>query len=94
MQNGIEIARFLKSHQKIEKVIYPWNEEDEGYEKMKGQARGFTGMIAFYLKSEDFDAICEFPRNLRLFRFGTSLGGIDSLLDHFGGTMRIYYTKE
>jgi cystathionine beta-lyase/cystathionine gamma-synthase len=51
-------------------------------------------MISFYLKSEDFDSICAFPRNLKLFRFGTSLGGIDSLLDHFGGTMRIYYTKE
>jgi cystathionine beta-lyase/cystathionine gamma-synthase len=22
------------------------------------------------------------------------LGGVDSLIDHFGGTMRIYYTKE
>ena len=51
-------------------------------------------MISFYLKSENFDSICEFAKNLKLFRFGTSLGGVDSLLDHFGGTMRIYYTKE
>ena len=59
---------------------------------MKGG--GFTGMISFYLKSENFDSICDFPKNLKLFKFGTSLGGVDSLLDHFGGTMRIYYTKE
>ena len=51
-------------------------------------------MISFYLRSDDFDSICEFPKNLKLFKFGTSLGGVDSLLDHFGGTMRIYYTKE
>ena len=55
---------------------------------------GFTGMISFYIKTEDFDSLCDFNRNLKLFKFGTSLGGIDSLLDHFGGTMRIYYTKE
>lgn len=51
-------------------------------------------MISFYLKSENFDSICDFAKGLRLFKFGTSLGGVDSLLDHFGGTMRIYYSKE
>ena len=60
---------------------------------MTRQTTGFTGMISFYLKSEDFDEICDFAKNLKLFKFGTSLGGIDSLLDHFGGTMRIYYSK-
>ena len=60
---------------------------------MLKQASGFTGMISFYIKSDNFDSLCEFPRALKLFKFGTSLGGIDSLLDHFGGTMRIYYTR-
>ncbi len=98
MENGILVAMYLKAHQKIEKIIYPNLEECsvdiESYQVMQKQASGFTGMISFYLKSENFDSICDFAKNLRLFKFGTSLGGVDSLLDHFGGTMRIYYTKE
>ena len=51
-------------------------------------------MIAFYVRCEDFDKICDFAKGMKLFKFGTSLGGVDSLIDHFGGTMRIYYSKE
>ena len=62
---------------------------------MESQATGFSGMISFYLhKGASFDELCIFSKNLRLFKFGTSLGGCDSLLDHYGGTMRIFYTKE
>jgi cystathionine beta-lyase/cystathionine gamma-synthase len=48
-------------------------------------------MLSFYLKSDNFDCLCDFAKNLRLFKFGTSLGGVDSLIDHYGGTMRIFY---
>lgn len=62
---------------------------------MDGQTSGFTGMISFYMdKRAPFDEMCEFSKNLRLFKFGTSLGGCDSLLDHYGGTMRIFYSKD
>ena len=62
---------------------------------MLSQSTGFTGMLSFYLKEEDnFDKLCDFAKNLKLFKFGTSLGGVDSLLDHYGGTMRIFYNKE
>ncbi len=94
MQNGLQIAKFLESHPKIQKVVYPLLETHPGYSIMKKQTTGFTGMLSFYLNSEDFDQICEFPKNLKLFKFGTSLGGIESLVDHFGGTMKIYFSKE
>ena len=61
---------------------------------MTTQSHGFTGMLSFYLKEQDFDKLCDFSKNLKLFKFGTSLGGIDSLLDHYGGTMRIFYNKQ
>jgi cystathionine beta-lyase/cystathionine gamma-synthase len=62
---------------------------------MLSQSSGFTGMLSFYLKEEDnFDKLCEFAKNVKLFKFGTSLGGVDSLLDHYGGTMRIFYSKQ
>ena len=65
------------------------------HELMLSQSKGFTGMLSFYLKEEDnFDKLCDFAKNLKLFKFGTSLGGVDSLLDHYGGTMRIFYNKE
>lgn len=82
---------YLKQHPKIDRVIFPLLDSEELMGKL---STGFTGMISFYLKSDNFDSICELNKNLRLFKFGTSLGGVDSLLDHFGGTMRIYYSKE
>ena len=78
----------MSKHPKIEKVLYPPLFDP------KSKLTGFTGMISFYIKTESFDSLCEFNKNLKLFKFGTSLGGIDSLLDHFGWTMRIYYSKE
>jgi cystathionine beta-lyase/cystathionine gamma-synthase len=86
--NGLKVVEFLRNHPKIERVLFPL------IPSTLTHMSGFTGMISFYLKSENFDSICDFARNLKLFKFGTSLGGVDSLLDHFGGTMRIYYTKE
>ena len=36
----------------------------------------------------------EFTRRLKLFKFATSLGGIESLIDHFVSTMRYYYPNK
>jgi cystathionine beta-lyase/cystathionine gamma-synthase len=60
------MAMYLKNHPKVEKVIYPLLEEDAGFEIMKKQSSGFSAMIAFYLKSEDFDEICDFAKDLKL----------------------------
>ena len=35
-----------------------------------------------------------FIKSLRIFKFGTSLGGVESLIDHFASTMRYFYSKE
>jgi cystathionine beta-lyase/cystathionine gamma-synthase len=51
-------------------------------------------MLSFYVKSDDFDELCEIARRTKLFKFGTSLGGLESLIDHYGGMMRLFYSKE
>ena len=51
-------------------------------------------MISFYLACDDFDKLSVFAKDCKLFKFGTSLGGLESLLDHYGGTMRIFYNKQ
>jgi cystathionine beta-lyase/cystathionine gamma-synthase len=91
----LKVANFLNSHPKVKKVLYPLLLHHPNHELMVSQSTGFTGMLSFYLKEEDnFDKLCDFAQNLKLFKFGTSLGGVDSLLDHYGGTMRIFYNKE
>lgn len=92
--SGLRVAAYLQQHPKVEKVLYPLLTTHPGYEIHKSQSTGFTGMLSFYLRSESYDNLCEFAKDLRLFKFGTSLGGVDSLIDHYGGTMRIFYTDK
>ena len=94
MEIGLIIAKYLNQHPKIEKVNHPLLFNESSIDLMKKQATGCTGMLSFYVRSNNFDKLCEFAKNVKLFKFGTSLGGVDSLLDHYGGTMRIFYSKE
>ncbi|TNV77069.1 hypothetical protein FGO68_gene17590 [Halteria grandinella] len=88
-QTSLQIATYLSSHPKISKVLSVSHSPLHA-----SQSTGFTGMLSFYLNTDDFDKLSVLARDCRLFKFGTSLGGVDSLLDHYGGTMRIFYSKQ
>ncbi|CDW85424.1 cystathionine gamma-lyase [Stylonychia lemnae] len=88
-QNALKLANYLEQHPKVEKVLHPLLVSHPNYSVMKGQTTGYMGTFSFYLK-----CLCEFVKNQKRFEFGTSLGGVKSSIDHFGGTMRYYYTIE
>jgi cystathionine beta-lyase/cystathionine gamma-synthase len=54
-QNGEQIADFLKSHPKVQKLYWCGLKEHPGYEIAKKQMRGFGGMMSFELKDQSVE---------------------------------------
>lgn len=80
-QNAIEIARYLESHPKIDKVIYPGLESHPQHALAKKQMSGFGGMITFFLKGGLTESR-QFLERVKLFTLAESLGGVESLIEH------------
>lgn len=77
--NALEVASFLQSHPKVEKVLYPGLASFPQYELAKRQMRhGFGGVVAVYLKAS-YEEMKVFSKNLDLFHLAESLGGVESL---------------
>jgi cystathionine beta-lyase/cystathionine gamma-synthase len=79
-ENAMQVARFLESHEKIESVSYPGLESFGQYELAKKQMTGFSGLMAFKLKTSDLQKIKRFFNSLGLFKIGVSWGGHESLI--------------
>jgi|TARA_B110000438_G_scaffold160405_1_gene153626 cystathionine beta-lyase/cystathionine gamma-synthase len=79
--NGLEVAKFLAQHPKINKVMYPGLESDQNYKIAKKQMNGFGGILSIDIKT-DFEGIKRFLNNLSLFTLAESLGGVESLIEH------------
>lgn len=80
-KNGVEVANFLSSHDKVEKVIYPGLETHPQHSLAKKQMTGFGGMITFYLKG-GLDEAKKFLESVQVFSLAESLGGVESLIEH------------
>jgi len=75
---GQKVARFLESHAKVERVLYPGLPSHPQHDLARRQTRGSGGMISFYLKSDQ--AAARFFTPLRLCALAESLGGIETLI--------------
>lgn len=80
-QNAMKIAKYLESHPKVDKVIYPGLESHPQYEIAKKQMKGSGGMITFFLKGGITESR-RFLETVKLFSLAESLGGVESLVDH------------
>jgi cystathionine beta-lyase len=81
-ENGKQIAHWLKSHPKVDKVLYPGFEEHPGHLVAKKQMRDFGGMISFTLKGDKIEDAVKFLSHTHLFSLAESLGGVESLIGH------------
>ena len=79
-ENGIKIARFLKSHKKLSDVTYPGLTNHKQSDIAKKQMNGFGGMITFIHKGTMSD-ISKFMKKLKIFTIAESLGGVESLIE-------------
>ena len=79
--NAMKVARFLESHPKIDRVYYPGLESHPTHEIAKKQMRGFGGMMSADIKG-GMDAVRTVMNNVKVFSLATSLGNVDSLIQH------------
>lgn len=75
------VAGFLQTHAKVERVFYPGLESHRGHEIAARQMRRFGGMLSFTVKGGEAAAM-QVAAGVRLFTRATSLGGVESLIEH------------
>ena len=76
------VAEFLADHPAIERVNYPGLDSHAGHAIAARQmTNGFGGMLSFHVRGGADDAMALAAR-LQLFTRATSLGGIESLIEH------------
>jgi O-succinylhomoserine (thiol)-lyase len=80
-ENAWTLARYLSEHPRVEKVYYPGLASHPDHELAKRQMSGFGGMVSFKFKGtiQDVDKVV---RRFKVFSFGESLGGVESLVCH------------
>ena len=79
-ENGIKVARFLKSHKKLSDVTYPGLTNHKQSDIAKKQMNGFGGMITF-IHNGTMSDISKFMKKLKIFTIAESLGGVESLIE-------------
>jgi cystathionine gamma-synthase len=81
-QTAQRIAEHFEHHPKMEKVLYPGLKSHPGHEIARRQMiNGFGGMLSFCVKG-GASAAKTLATKLRLFVSATSLGGVESLVEH------------
>lgn len=80
--NALRIAQYFEGHPNVEAVLYPGLESHPGHLiAMRQMTNGFGGMLSLCVKGGAKEAKAVATR-LKLFVPATSLGGVESLVEH------------
>lgn len=79
-ENAFKLAKYLKTKKEIKKVYYVGFDTNPTYDIQTKQASGFGGMISIELESEKL--ALNILKNIKIFRYAESLGGVDSLITY------------
>lgn len=81
-ESALAIARHFEGHPSAEAVLYPGLESHPGHEVAKAQMdRGFGAMLSL-LVTGGFETANRVAKSTKLFIPATSLGGVESLIEH------------
>lgn len=81
-RSAAAIADMLDKHPKIEKVFYPGLKSHLNHEVAARQMKGsFGGMLSVLVKGGEKESLA-FASRLKVFKHATSLGGVESLIEH------------
>jgi len=81
-QESCAIAQFLEGHEKVEAVWYPGLASHQGHEvASKQMPNGYGYLMSFLIKGGREDAL-NFCKHLEGIHRATSLGGVESLVEH------------
>jgi cystathionine gamma-synthase len=80
-QTAGHLAAFLAQHSRVEAVHYPGLSTHDGHQVATRQMRGFGAMLSFEVVGGQPTAMAVAAR-VKLFTRATSLGGVESLIEH------------
>lgn len=78
--NAFALANMLADHPAVLKVYYPGLQPHQNHDVAAEQMSGFGGMVSFDLES--VDAGKSFVNSVRLATLATSLGGVETIVQH------------
>lgn len=81
-KSALKIARWLKTHPSIQRVLHPALEDDPGHALWKRDFSGSSGLFGIVLKPSPTKQVHAFLDALELFGLGFSYGGFESLAIH------------
>ena len=76
----IDVVTFLKNHEKVETVIFPFDEDFPQFNLAKKQMQGACGLFSFIVKAKAIHQIEKFCESLRHILMAVSWGGYESLI--------------
>jgi cystathionine gamma-synthase len=80
-ENAMKVADFLSGHRKVAHVHYPGLKSHPGYKIAEKQMSLFGGMLSLEVK-DGRDAAMSVAAKTKIFTRATSLGGVESLIEH------------
>ena len=80
-ENAMKVANFLAQHRKVNDVHYPGLSSNPGHEIAAHQMSMFGGMLSFEVR-DGRDAAMSVAAKTKIFTRATSLGGVESLIEH------------
>ena len=79
--NALALARHLARHPAVEQVFYPGLESHPGHALAARQMTAFGAVLSFTLRAGETAAM-QAAAKVKLFTRATSLGGVESLIEH------------
>ena len=80
-ENAMKVADFLASHARVGRVHYPGLRSHPAHKIAAKQMSMFGGMLSFEVK-DGTDAAMSVTAKTKIFTRATSLGGVESLIEH------------
>ena len=80
-ENAKKVAAFLSRNKKV-KLLYPYKKGSFNYKMWKKYYSGASGLMGLKIKAKNKKSVIKFVNSLKLFGYGYSWGGFESLALH------------
>jgi cystathionine beta-lyase/cystathionine gamma-synthase len=79
-QTTQQVVQYLKQHDKVESVLFPFDESFPQYALAKQQMQGACGLLTFIIKADNVQQVEKFCESLQHILMAVSWGGHESLI--------------
>ena len=80
-ENAKKVAEFLSKNKKIQ-LLYPYKKNSFNFRMWKKYYSGASGLMGLKIKAKSINSVRKFVNSLKLFGYGYSWGGFESLVLH------------